>query len=103
MSRLSVSVEDLVGPDHNVAWGDLLQCRDVAKSMLAPKGWVVMTWDEAPGSLKKLCNLSSGDEDWMALVAIEPESLPSWVEKLDAEGKPDVYVLQGVVIYVGSH
>jgi hypothetical protein len=103
MSSRRVATQELVGPEHQVEWGTLLTCQDVAKAVMNPKGWIVFAWEDTPGAIKKVCNLNGGDEDWVAITTAEPNWLPSWVSRLDSCDEPDTYLLQGVVIYVGSH
>lgn len=68
-----------------------------------PKGqWFVWSWEDAPEDLRKICNWNGGDEDWVAVCLSEPEYLPRWVENLGVE-EPDTYLLNGIVVYVGSH
>lgn len=65
--------------------------------------FIVWAWRDAPEELRKLCCLNGGDEDWLVLTEKEPAYVPSWVEHLDTCVDPDVYVLDRVVLYVGSH
>ena len=83
---------------------NVLTCRDVARSILGdcPKKWVVYSWEDAPGILKKLCHHRS-NASWMAITQVTPcDEPPSWVSRLDARNDPDLYLLRGVSIYVGS-
>jgi hypothetical protein len=76
-----------------------------AKSFVTGPMFVVFRWDLAPESIRKLCCYNGGDEDWMIIVksSDDPEWIPNWLEHTDSCYEPDVYVLDGVVIYVGSH
>lgn len=60
-------------------------------------------FSSAPMILRKLCDWSGGDEDWMVLVQKEFEYIPSWLEHMDSMASPDVYILNSCVIYIGSH
>lgn len=63
----------------------------------------VWAWEDAPEMIKELCNRNGGDEDWVVVAHKEFDYLPLWLMKMDAGDDPDVYILDGLVIYVGSH
>lgn len=76
-----------------------------AKSYASGPAFTVFRWDLAPETLRRLCCYNGGDEDWMVIVrkSDDPEWTPSWLEHTDSCYEPDIYVLDEVVIYVGSH
>jgi len=82
---------------------DLETIENYAKSLVKDSEFVVFEWDNAPEMLRNLCCYNGGDEDWMVLVRKEPEYLPAWIWRMDSLEDPDTYVLNGIVIYVGSH
>lgn len=63
--------------------------------------YLVWKFHEAPKELQRICNWNGGDEDWLVITEKEPEFLPSWIDNMSAD--VDTYVLNGLVIYVGSH
>lgn len=65
--------------------------------------FTIFRFADALPSLKKLCCWNGGDEDWMVIAKEEPTYVPPWLDAIDVSCDPDVYVLNGVVIYVGSH
>lgn len=83
---------------------NVLTCRDVARHILGNclKKWVVYSWEDAPGVLKQLCH-HRDNATWMAITQVIPcDEPPPWVSRLDAKNEPDLYLLKGVSIYVGS-
>lgn len=65
--------------------------------------FVVWPFHGAPDDLRTLCSYNGGDEDWLVVTEKEPDYLPVWIESLDTCHEPDVYILNNLVIYVGSH
>jgi len=76
-----------------------------AKSYTSNQAYMVFSWDLAPKSLRNLCCYNGGDEDWMVLIRNSDKSewIPRWLEHTDSCYEPDIYELDGVTIYVGSH
>lgn len=84
---------------------NVLTCRDVARKILGNclQKWVVYAWGDAPGILKNLCHYRNNTSGWMAITQVTPcAETPSWVSRLDSHNEPDLYLLKGVAIYVGS-
>ncbi len=65
--------------------------------------FIVWPWEDAPAYVREVFNWNGGDEDWVVVTQKEPKYLPSWIEAMDAGHEPDVYILDGIVVYVGSH
>lgn len=98
------------GPECGVNENFMIDCEmlciyaiESTKNSLPAGAALVWEFHKAPQLLQKLCNWNGGDEDWMVLMEEEPKYLPGWIERLDSDSNPDVYLLNGAVIYVGSH
>jgi hypothetical protein len=91
--------------DRILSGFNVLTCRDVARKILGncPHKWVVYAWGDAPNILKQLCHHRNVVSGWMAITQVTPcADPPSWISRLDAHNEPDLYLLKGVSIYVGS-
>ena len=79
-----------------------LYCKDLLSKI--PHGYIVFPWDKAPKEITELCNYNGGDEDWVIITEKEETDwLPNWIEHTDSCWEPDIYYLDGFIIYVGSH
>lgn len=91
---------------QNTSVQELINYEDSAKILLAfvQGGMIVWSFYDAPYYLRKLCCWNGGDEDWLVLTDKQfPDFPPMWIEQLDTCQEPDIYSLDGVTIYVGSH
>jgi len=102
---MRITRDMLLNPEHGegVSEGEICKVEESLQRGVFSDQWVVWAWEDAPNAVRKLCNWNGGDEDWVAVRRQEPEYLPNWVERLDTCHDPDVYVLNGVVVYVGNH
>jgi len=64
---------------------------------------IVFDWQDVSEEIRSVFNWAGGDEDWFVVMAKEPEWLPRWLEVMDSMESPDVYILDGVVVYVAGH
>lgn len=64
--------------------------------------YTVFDWEDCPLAIRQMCTFNGGDEDWVTIREKEPEVMPFWLEKTGCF-EVDIYRLNGVVIYVGSH
>lgn len=66
---------------------------------------MVSRFNDCNETIRNVCNWNGGDEDWVVFVEKEfsDYDMPPWLGATSACGELDVYVLNGVVIYVESH
>lgn len=105
---MRITTEMLLNPEHGtgISQGDLegaIFILEEATKGIPETGSVVIPFDDVPEPVRKVFNWNGGDEDWLVVTRKEPEYLPPWIERLDSCHEPDVYVLDNLVVYVGSH
>jgi hypothetical protein len=66
-----------------------------------PGSWMAWKWCDAPVVLREMCRATGGDEDWVMTTLVEPTDLPPWLDV--GEGLLDVYLFEGLVVYVLCH
>ena len=79
------------------------KCEKLAIRHINYADYVIFEFDNAPPELKLLCNYNGGDEDWMVIARKEPERPVWWLLYTDSCLEPDIYILDNVIIYIGSH
>jgi hypothetical protein len=108
--RMRVTTEMLLAPEHGE--GITQRRLDEVAAIIGEEllhvpetGFVVMPFSDAPQPLREVFSWNGGDEDWLVVTRNETEVgwLPSWIGHTDSCEEPDIYVLDGFVVYVGSH
>lgn len=89
--------------EPTVTQDELAAAKAKLKALCATATFLIWAWDDAPEDFRAIFSFNGGDEDWLVATAQEPEWLPFWLESLDAGRDPDVYHLDGLTVYVGSH
>ena len=65
--------------------------------------FVVLPFYDMPEFIRDVFNWNGGDEDWFVVTRKEPEWLPNWLERTAGDNDLDIYVLDGCLVYIGSH
>lgn len=88
---------------------DVVKVENLARSclehglLIGADAYLVLRFENVPEVFRKVCCFNGGDEDWMVLSKEKTEWTPNWLEHTDSCYEPDVYSLDGLVIYVGTH
>jgi hypothetical protein len=104
-----ITTEMLLNPEHGEGITQALVdevtaiIREELLHDVPETGFVVIPFYDAPQPLREAFNWNGGDEDWLVVTRKEPEYFPNWLERTAGDNDLDVYVLDGCLVYVGSH
>lgn len=104
---MRITREMLLKPEHSegATEAQVRLAEKTAEECMGPPNGQFTVWEfyQAPWQLLEICGWNGGDEDWLVVTRTEPDYLPRWLECMDSGEDPDVYILKGIVVYVGSH
>jgi hypothetical protein len=103
---MKITPDMLLNPEYGISQATLDLVVQQLLAYLPPldNSFVVLPFCDVPKDIRDVFHFNGGDEDWFVITRKEPSIWTlTWLTCTDSCEQPDVYLLDGVIVYVGTH